>query len=270
MRLPTLLAFVMFALAPPALQAETVRAAGTATGMALLQMLDRQMPDERRPRLDADPVRLKLGSNGSLRALAAGRIDLAITGRAPKPGDGEFRTIGFAVTPQVLASAPRVAPQNLSRRDVVDLFAGRTRQWPDGETVRLVLRAPFESDVTVLRELAPGMGQAIDEAIARKAGPVGETDVDALELLARLPGSFGTTTLGLMRIRDVRLTVHAIDGVTPSTATLASGHYPMAKRIYLVTRPQPDAATADYVAFLLSKPVREALRRLDYIPSDNP
>mgnify|MGYP001004164142 CR=1 FL=1 len=46
---------------------ETVRAAGTATGMALLQMLDRQMPDERRPRLDADPVRLSYAAPTALR-----------------------------------------------------------------------------------------------------------------------------------------------------------------------------------------------------------
>lgn len=267
MRLHLPLVLVALALPPLTAVAESVRVAGTASGMALLQKLDSLLPDTH-PRRQSASVPLMLGSNGSLRALAAGRIDLAIVSRQPQADEGTLKVITFAATPLVLASNTRVAPQNLSPGEIVEFFAGRRRQWPNGETVRLVLRAPFEGDVTVLRELHPDMGPVIDNSVRNKVGPVGENDVDAVELLSRLPGSFGSTTLGLMRVLDVRLTTHAIDGVTPSPAVLANGRYPLAKQVYLVTRPNPDAATTGYVAFLQSKPVRDLLRHLDYVPAN--
>lgn len=266
MRLSLLLALVALFLSPLAVAAESVRIAGTASSVALLQKLD-SLPQRAYPHRTLSSSPAILGSNGSLRAVAAGRIDLAIVGRPPGPDEGHFEVTAFAATPLVLASHSKVGRQQLSRRELLELFAGQRRHWPDGERIRLVLRAPFESDVATLRTLDPGIGPAIEASVKNKVGPVAENDLDAIELLARLPGSFGSTTLGLMQTLDIRLTTHAIDGIAPSTSALESGHYPLSKRFFLVTRPTPDAATAEYVAFLKSKPVQEFLRRFDYVPA---
>lgn len=244
---------------------ESVRIGGTGTGLVLMQKAaDAYL--QHQPGAKIRPLLPPLGSGGSLRALRDGVIEIAVTGRIPREGEGRFLILDYARSPLAVASHGRQPMQNFTARDLIEVYAGRQTAWPNGESIRLVLRLPFESDNIALRQLGPAMGSAIEAAAARKAGPVAEDDLDAVDLLESLPGSLGTTSLGLLRSRGRPLTVHMLDGVPPTPDNLASGRYPLSKPLFVITRASPDSATADFIRFLQSPAARDLLLRLHFLP----
>lgn len=265
MQLRRLLTILALLITPPLMAAEALRIGGTGSGTSLLKILV-EAYQKVRPGTTFEIIQPTLGSGGGLRALAAGRIDIAISGRPPREDEGRLTTIEYARTPLVFASNSKQKTESFNRSDIAEIYAGKRQAWTSGEPTRLVLRSAFESDTITLRQLSPETSAALDDALKRKAGPVAENDLDAIELIAKLPGSFGTTTLGLVRTLEQPLTIHSLDGIQPSVEALATGHYPLEKPIFLNTRLQQDSATADFLAFLQSASARQLLQRLGYQP----
>lgn len=249
----------------PAFSAEIVRAGGTGSGSVLLQKLS-DLYHQNKPAAEIRIITPTLGSSGGLRALRAGQVDVVISGRLPKAEEGEFKVIEYARTPLVFASREAKQIKGFSLGEITEIYAGNRKTWGDGSQIRLVLRSPFESDTQTMKNISPAMRDAVSAALERRAGPVGEDDLDTVELIAKLPGSLGPTTLGLLRLLDQRLTVMPLDGVTPSVETLADGRYPYSKPLFLVTRTQPDTATTEFLSFLQSRAAYDYLRRTAHLP----
>lgn len=249
----------------PAEADEAVLAGGTGSGSLLIQKLSDRYR-QTRPGADIRVITPTLGSGGSLRALAARRIDIAISGRPPKPEEGQFTVIEYARTPLVFASGEGGKRQGLKLTEVVDIYAGRMQAWADGTPIRLILRSPFESDTQILRQLNPEMAEAIDSAIQRRAGPFSENELDTVDLIRTLPGAFGPTSLGLLNMLGHTLTVMSLNGIPPSPDTLANGSYPLSKPLFLVTRKQPTPTTAHFIAFLQSAEAHHYLRQTGFLP----
>ena len=249
----------------PAFSAEIVRAGGTGSGTVLLQKLA-ELYRQNKPASEIRIITPPLGSSGGFRALAAGQIDVVISGRPPKAEEGQFKIVEYARTPFIFASGDAKQAKGFSLSEIIEIYAGTTKTWGDGRQIRLVLRSPFESDTQTMTSISPAMRNAVGSALARRAGPVGEDDLDTVDLIGKLPGSLGPTTLGLLRLLDRRLTAMPVDGITPSLETLADGRYPYAKSLFLVTRLQNDAATTDFLHFLQSSAAHNFLRRTDHLP----
>lgn len=254
---------LLFSLSIPA--DEVVRVGGTGSGGALIEKLA-DLYRTRHPGARIQVLTPALGSSGGLRALAAGHIDLAVSGRAPKPDEGSFASFEYARTPLVFASRENRQPQGFTLRELLDIYAGRRTNWGDGSPIRLILRAPFESDTVLLQSLSPEMRSAIDSAQRRMTGLVGENDLDTIKLLAELPGAFGPTTLGLVRTSGISLAIIPVDGQTPGLKAVEQGSYPLTKRLFLVTRVPAAAATKDFIDFLRSSAARDYLRQNEYLP----
>ncbi|MCP5267762.1 MAG: substrate-binding domain-containing protein [Zoogloeaceae bacterium] len=265
MLLRLLLSSLALLLSVPIQATETLRIGGTGSGTALLKLLTKeylQQYPERRIEL----ILPTLGSSGGLRALAAGKIDIAISGRPPRADEGQFKTLPFARTPLLFASDPARNASDFSLADIADIYAGRRTDWPDGSPIRLVLRSAFESDTITLRQTSKEMDAAMTQALQNRAGPIGENDLDTVALIGKLPGALGPTTLGLIRVLDTRLSIHSIHGVPPTVENMLAGRYPLSKRLYLNTRQQQDLATTDFIAFLNSPRMRERLLQLGHAP----
>jgi phosphate transport system substrate-binding protein len=229
----------------------------------LAEAFHRQNPD-----IAVSVVEPPLGSFGSMRALAAGRIDIAVLGRPTRPEEGAA-AFPWLETPLVLATNGGRFDE-LGRREIADVYAGRRVAWPDGRPLRLVLRGAHESELTTLRTMSPEIDAAVGIALRRVGLPIAENDLDALDLLTRMPGSFGTTSLGLISASGRPLTVLPIDGVRPSLAAMADGTYPWRRTYFLVTGAQPSPATRAFRAYLTSPAAAAILRRVDYAPVARP
>lgn len=244
--------------APPPRTGGELLIGGTGAGLGPLQ---RVVDEQGLRNLRLVP---SLGTNGGLRALAAGAIDLALSAR--RLADDE-RARGLVEqelfrTPVVWAVHDGVPLRHATLDELAALYAARTTTWANGTPVRLVLRPDSDSDTALIKSASPAMAEAVAAAQARPGVQMGITDIDAIEAIERIPGALGVTTLGLVRAQRRRVQVLTLAGTTPGLDTLAAGRWPLAKRVYLVSRGTPAGVLADAVQALNGRPAAQLLTAL--------
>lgn len=254
-------------LALPA-RAESLLVGGTGTVEPLMRVLldefNKQVPD-----VSVNLVSPPLGSSGGIKALSAGKIDLAVISRALKAE--EKAILGwhfeFGATPFVLATNGGQRRNGFTLDELASVYDGRLRTWDKGTQIRLVLRTRDDSDTEQLRSMSPAMNKAVSGSDQRQGMVFGNDDLDTVQLITRTHGSLGPTNLGLLRTTDSRLAVLPINGVTPSVATLKNGSYPWCKTLTVVLPSKASPAAEKFAGFLRSSKARAVLLRYDYLPA---
>jgi len=255
-----------FVMAP----AVSVQAAETVTlgGVGGISPLVRRLAadyQKRNPGVDIVVINPPLGTNGGLRALAAGKVDIALSGRDLKAGESGTAK-HWVESPLVLATNGD-KHKGLTRQELADIYAGRNSTWADGAAVRLILRSEMDTETAALRSMSPEVDVAVTASLKRSGLPMAENDLDAIEKLGRISGSLGTTTLGLIKADGAKLQVIAIDGVMPNAKNMESGAYRWKRSFYLVTGAAPKPAAVAFVGYLNSAPAMKLARELEYVPA---
>ena len=256
-------ALVMLLAVPFIARGETV----TVGGVGSLSPLIRQLAADyqaRTPGIDVIVVDPPLGTSGGMRALAAGKVDLVLSGRMPK-ADEPAQGKPWLRTPLVLASNGGKRA-GLTRADIAEIYAGSKLTWDDQQTIRLILRGETETETRDLRSVSPAIDAAYAQALKRTGLPVAENDLDALDTLQRIKGSLGTTTLGLLKAHGSPLTAFPIDGVAPSAKNLEAGRYTLQRNYFLVTGTRASPATLAFVKWLNAPAALAKARGLEYLP----
>jgi phosphate transport system substrate-binding protein len=237
---------------------------GAALGIAgiLLDELRNHHPDM------TGVVLPSLGSGGGVRALAAGAIDIAFSSRPLKDKEKEagLRPRLLGVTPVVVAVGES-NPQNGITIDALKaMLSGDINSWENGAAIRFVLRPPTETDVAVLFRAFPGLEPAWGMTAKRIGGFTAYTDQQNAETIEPLPGAIGLSTLVQIVSEKRSLKALVLDGVTPSTETIATGKYPLVRDLFIVTRRDPDPAVQAYLDLTFSAAGREMLMRNGLLP----
>ena len=196
-----------------------------------------------------------LGSAGAIKALLAGAIDIAVVSRPLKPEEiaqgAQFRD--FGKTPLAIVTEKSLPLKNISTRELEDIYSGKTVKWPNGETIRIILRPNEDADTRIIKGLSPGMIEAIAQAQQRRGLIIAVTDPESDEAVTKTRGSIGASGLAGVIVGKLPLNVLALNGVKPSRENLANGTYPLAKDISFVTTSKfPDAAEK-FLSFIYSK-----------------
>ncbi len=84
------------------------------------------------------------------------------------------------------------------------------------------------------------------------------------DLMERIPGAIGISSLGMMLSEKRALVPLALDKVAPTPENAAKGLYPIAKQHYLITRENPSEAVSRFKAFVHSAPAQAILRAHGY------
>lgn len=255
---------LLFLLASSRVQAqEVLRLGGIGAGTLLLQRLATSY-GQAHPGARIEVITPPLGSNGGLRALTAGSIQVAIvtipTAYPPSSlGQGGLRHIPWVTTPLVFTGHDISRETRLTLTQVADIYAGRNSRWESGKPIRLVSRSERESDTSILRAVSPEMEAAVMQGLKRSGTPFAENDFDSQKLLEQAPGSFGTLALGQLLLSSSPLKPATLEGVVPSPENLKNGSYRLSKPLYLVIWQAPSRATLDFVAYLQSSEVLKML-----------
>ena len=204
-----------------------------------------------------------LGSGGGIRALRAGAIDLAVISRPLKDSERgpDVLATEYARTPLVFAVAVTTNVSAVTTPELVSIYAGERKTWADGQPLRLVLRPDTESDTDILKSMSPGMSQAVTAAQARHGMITALTDKANAESLETIPGAVGTTTLAQIFSEKRGLRPLALDGVSPSPATLANGKYLYYKTLFTVSGPKTPPSAHQFAAFVRSPAGRDILEK---------
>ncbi len=246
------------------ISAQTLRVGGNGSGLPAMELLGAEFA--RRTPGATVVVVPNLGSNGGLKALRDGVIDLAISVRPLKPEETAQRlnATEYGRTPFVFATNPSVKQGFGSLPELVDAYAGKRTTWPDGQPIRLILRPKNDGDTAIQQAISPEMRQAVDAALARPGMTVASTDQDAADLLEKTAGALGVTSMSLILTEKRRVNVLSINGVAPSTRTLGDGSYRLVKTMYLVRNGTGSDAVMRFNAFVASREGRQLLLNAGY------
>jgi len=237
----------------PAQVTATIRVNGSGSAMSMLKPLAEAYQHSNR---HVEIVMGKpLGSSGAIKALLAGAIDIAMSSKplqAEESAKGA-RLFAYGKTPLAIVVEREVPRTDLSAAQLEDVFEGRMTRWSQGLVLRLVLRPEGDVDTQLLRAFSPAMNQAVSDAQARPGMLVAVTDPEATALISRTPGGIGVSGLASVLGDGFPLKLLTLNGVSPTTAMLASGTYPLAKDIHIVIPAKTTPAAMAFITFLHSK-----------------
>ncbi len=248
----------LLALAFPSVHAESFKLGGTGSGLAMMQILaDAYSAQDKDFQLSIMP---NLGSSGGIKALNAGAIDIAVTSRDLKPAESNFgmESVEYGRTPFVLATSS-ADPRGVTTSQAVDLISGRVTRWPDGKLVRLVMRPMSDGDSGLLSSFSNEMRSAVSTTMKRTDLVIAVTDQDSVNMLEKLPGSFGSSSLAVILAEKKRVYPISLDGVMPSAKTLAAHRYPFYKKMHLITKGSPVGQVKQFIDFVRSPAGRDLL-----------
>lgn len=212
-----------------------------------------------------------LGTSGGLKALGAGVIDLSVASRPSTSAEVAtgIITAHFASTALAFMTRQAEPARSITREQLEQIFTGDLANWPEGTPVRFVRRQPSDSDWEIFESLSPGLARAVAVARTRPGVPTFINDQDHAAALERLPGAFGSLSLGQVAAEERRLRAVAIDGVLPTAAALESGAWPLVKHLFVAHGASPRPEALALVAFLCGPEAATLLTALDHIPPSN-
>lgn len=245
---------------------ETIRIGGTGSALGTMKALARAF-EMSHPAVTVI-VMPSIGSSGAIRAVSKDSLQIGVSGR-PLKGDElglGLSVMEYARTPFVPVVHKGVALSDITTREIVKIYSGETRTWPNGERIRLIMRPASDVDTALLKEISPEMSKAVDAALSREGMLVGLTDQQNAEMLEETPGAFGFSTLALLVTDKPRLKTLSFDGAQPKAHALANGSYPFLKKFFFVTKGVPAAAVRSFIDFVLSSEGRRLLEQTGNVP----
>lgn len=251
---------------PPRRTDDRLHIAGSGSCIPLTRMLAGTAIQ----RLDVAPeVHASIGSSGGLRALQDGAIDLAVVSRQLRPAEeaAGFVYTPFARIPVVVAAGLDVPERGLTLDELEALFEGRRTEWSDGSTVVVLLREAGDSSHRVVENVIPDFARVAELARASGEMRVLYHDSEMQVALANTPGAVGLHGNGV----DASLAgfrALAVEGVSPTMASVESGEYPFIKELAFVTLGQPSGDAKAFIDFTLSTEGRAILRIRGGVPPD--
>lgn len=232
--------------------AQTLRIGGSGAGLSTARLLGEAF-------IKADGAQMTtavvtdLGSSGGLRAIEDGALDIALVSRPLTAEETAAGLVGFEYGRSPFAFVTsKEGVKNITPAAIADFLSGRAVAWPDGQTVRMVLRPAADGDHAFLASLSPEIAAALSVAHKLPGMVVAVTDQDAADEAARLPGSLAANTLAVVLSEARPLNVLALNGVKPSATALALGLYPYFKPCIMVTRGTPGGAARRFIEFARS------------------
>jgi phosphate transport system substrate-binding protein len=204
-----------------------------------------------------------LGSAGGVKAVMAGAIDLAAISRPLKEAERAQGAVAtdYARTPFVFATAAATKVSAITQRELLSIYAGDTKTWPNGKPLRLLLRPADDSDTDLAKSLSPAMKQAVPAALARAGLVIELTDQTNAYSLETIPGALGTSTLAQIMSEKRALQPLALDGVVPSVHTLDDGSYRYFKTFSFVSTAKASPLVQQFMAFVQSPAGRQILEK---------
>lgn len=202
-----------------------------------------------------------LGSGGSIKAVVAGAIGLAVTSRPMSESERKLGAVEteYARTPFVFAVSTRSRVTAITSGELADIYAGKRVNWADGSPVRIVLRPASDIDTEMVRNISPAIRLGLAAAEARPGVRFSVNDQDAADDMEKIPGAIGPGSLALIVSEKRALRALTLDGRDPTPMNAASGAYPYYKRLFLVTGAKRVPAVARFVAFVQSPAGRKII-----------
>ena len=231
----------------------------TATLGTLMQLREAYLRQEPEARIT---VFTTIGAGSGVNALVSGALDVAIAAIDLTPEErARVSAAEIARMPFVFAVGRNSKVEDMTLAQLLEIYQGKTANWPDGSRIRLILRPASVSDTIVLKRLSSDWKKALEDLEAKPGMVVVATAQEAADRIEKTPGALTTLTANLIVTEKRAVKTLRIDGVAPSAKTVADGAYRYFEPMIIATLPKPNPAAERFVAFVRSPTGRGMLLR---------
>jgi phosphate transport system substrate-binding protein len=208
-----------------------------------------------------------VGSMGGIKALLAGKIDLARVARPLKSEEKEqgLNYMLFARSPAVCVVHPSVTDvNNITSEQVVGIYSGRITDWTQlgsatSGKVYAIAREKGDSVFDVLNKFIPGLRE-ISEPVAH----VAFTTPEAVATLVKHKGTIGF--LPLSAAVGTPLRILAFEGIKVTPEAVTGGQYKLVVPYGIVYKETLEGLSKQFVDFLFCPEGRQILTGMGAIP----
>lgn len=208
-----------------------------------------------------------IGSSGGIKGVYKGKITLGLVSR---PFRGIERTWGlkslpYARTVIVFGANPSVPDDNLSTKDVLDIYAGKRSKWSDGSRIVVLVREDGDSSAEVLAKTIAGFKDILENAWRSGIWRIEYRDSECNASIGRIRNALGWTDLGSIRLGNHKIKPLKFNGVVPAAESLLSGKYPFYKDLVFVYREPLPEPLRKFTDFVRSEEGTELIRENGYM-----
>lgn len=210
-----------------------------------------------------------IGSTGAVAATYDDVIDLGLVSRPLKDSEAALGLLvyPYARVPVVVAVNLGVPDESISTRDLIDIYAGRRRQWSDGSPIVVLQRERGDSSHHAVGQQLPDFAAVNDAAYREGRWRIVESDQAMQEAISITAGAVGLFDLGAIVLQRLPVKPLRIDEIAPSEVSVQSGRYPFSKDLAFVSVEQPGGAVAEFLRFVVEgEQARSLMRVSGYIP----
>ncbi len=246
---------------------EKMTISGSASALPTVRLLARAY-QARNPRDEIQFLPAVHSSGGALGA-ADGTFDMGVISRELTAEEEKHRfcTYPFAKDLLVFATHPGVGVEDISMRELLDIYAGKITNWKD-------LGGP-DLDIVVLdRPKHTSAKLALEDTIFNKPFQVTEASIELerpdqmVESLLNIPGTIGYTSFSDLFIRDIKLGILHLDGMTPRVENLEQEGKAQTSRTYaFVLKDRPSGLARRFIDFVYGAQGQEIIRSKGLAPA---
>lgn len=246
---------------------EVVRVGGTGSGLGVMKALAEAF-EKSHPHTKIK-ILPSLGSSGGVKALLDGALDVAVSARALKADETRTGAVAveFARTPYIFIANNSVNKTDLTTRELEMILTGQLLKWPDGARIRPILRPAADTDTMIIKNISKEMEQAVAAFHARPNMLIAITDQESADLVAKIPGAMGGSTLTQVETEKSSVKILSFNGLMPNLDALDKGRYTLVKPLYMVTSPKTAAAALRFTQFVRSAKGHAILIKSGALPS---
>ncbi len=211
-----------------------------------------------------------MGGKERIEALSGGKIEIAIASHGLKVDEltrSGMAVVEIARTPVVFAVHAGIGISDLAEDQVCAIYLGTRTNWTEFGGPDLAIAPRTRPDSEVDAEVArDGVGCLTSLRMPASVKVMQRTGDMAAEL-ASTPGAFGMTTSTVVQQSGGKVRAVALNGVTPDEANVLAGKYKLVREAFLVTKSQPSAEVARFVAFVRSAEGAAVIKSNGAIPT---
>lgn len=199
-----------------------------------------------------------LGSSAGIESVSTGTSDIGTASRDLKDSELDLGLVDTPVASDGIAVIvnPSNPVQNLTIEQLRRIYSGEILNWSEvgGEDREIDL---------VNRDEASGTREAFKKLVMEETAFDGRAAVlpgtgQVRDVIARSEGSIGYISVGFVKSRFTRTTVKvvSVEGVLATAETVASGEYPISRKLHMFTKGEPSGLAREYLDYILSPDIQ--------------
>lgn len=241
-------------------QEKTIKIAGSTSVFPLIT----EVAEEFRKEFPEYRVEVQAGgSNVGIQSVLTGAVEIGMSSRdlteEEKSKGLVEHTIAYDCIVAIVNKNNRI--ENLTLEQLKGIYTGEIKNWKEvgGSDSEIIVVNRDEASGTrdAFKHLVLGDAEFVDTAIIQP----GSGQVKSF--VASTPQAIGYISLGVV---DSSVKSLKIDGVEPTIENIRNGKYGIKRKLYLITKGEPEGLAKKFIDYVLSERIQEKIVKEHYIP----